>query len=59
ALGMLEGNWYEEIVDRRSLALGKSHSRLRKVVKANKLNVKPHTPPDVLGCYVLVPSGGS
>ena len=56
---MLKDNWYEEIVERRSLALGESHSRLRKVVKANKLNVKPHTPPDVLGCYVLVPSGAS
>ena len=59
ALGMLEDSWYEEIVERRSLALGESHSRLRKVVKANKLNVKPHTPPDVLGCYVLVPSGAN
>ena len=57
ALGMLEDDWYKEIVERRSLVLDKSHSRLRKVVKANKLNVKAHTPPDVLGCYVLIPSG--
>jgi hypothetical protein len=59
ALGMLKDQWYEEVIEKRSRTLSESHSRLRKVVGANKLNVDPHTPPDVLGCYVLVPGGAS
>ena len=39
ALGMLEGDWYEEIVDQRVKALEASHKRLRAVVKANPLKV--------------------
>ncbi len=58
ALGMLSGLWHEKIVDRRVLALKESHARLRKLVRAKPLQVTPHTPPDILGCYVLVPTGG-
>jgi len=58
ALGMLDGAWYEGIVSERSHALEASHGRLRSVVKGKPLKVTAHTPPDILGCYVLVPAGG-
>jgi superfamily II DNA or RNA helicase len=58
ALSMLEGDWSHEIVEERKRALEESHARLRKMVKAHPLTVTPHTPPDILGCYVLVPTGG-
>ncbi|MCH8066235.1 MAG: DEAD/DEAH box helicase [Chloroflexi bacterium] len=57
ALGMLQDDWYGPVVDDRKRALEESHERLRAVVKGKKLSVTPHTPPDVLGCYVLVPTG--
>lgn len=59
ALGALEGAWYELIVQERVRALQDSHSRLRTQTKTASLKVIPRTPPDILGCYVLVPSGGS
>ena len=58
ALGMLRDDWFAPIVEERKRALEESHGRLRKVVKAKPLTVTPHTPPDILGCYVLVPAGG-
>jgi hypothetical protein len=58
ARGMLAGDWYAGLVGQRVEALEASHARLRSVIKATPLRVTPHTPPDVLGCYVLVPSGG-
>lgn len=58
ALGMLNDAWYSEIVAERVRALEDSHARLRSVVKAKALKVTPHEPPDILGCYVLVPAGG-
>jgi superfamily II DNA or RNA helicase len=57
ALGMLNGDWFQEIVEERVSALQESHARLRSVVKAKALKVKAHEPPDILGCFVLVPSG--
>jgi SNF2 family DNA or RNA helicase len=59
ALSMLEGAWYEGILSERSQALQTSHGRLRSVVKTKPLKVTAHTPPDILGCYVLVPAGGN
>jgi len=59
ALDMLNEAWYERIVQERVHILEESHARLRKVIKARPLRVIPHTPPDILGCYVLVPAGGS
>jgi len=59
ALGVIRGAWYESIVQERVSALQDSHSRLRAQTKTTSLTVIPHTPPDILGCYVLVPSGGS
>ena len=35
-----------------------SHARIRALVRASRLVVEPRTPPDILGCYVLVPAGG-
>jgi superfamily II DNA or RNA helicase len=58
ALAMLEDDWFDEVVQERVSALEESHARLRAVVKSRSLKVTPHTPPDVLGCYVLVPTGG-
>jgi len=58
ALGALEGEWYDTIMQERVRVLQESHSRLRAQTKTASLKVIPHTPPDILGCYVLVPSGG-
>jgi superfamily II DNA or RNA helicase len=59
ALSSLEGDgWHKEIVAQRVEALMASHTRLRSMVGATPLKVSPHTPPDILGLYVLVPSGG-
>ena len=58
ALEMLKNKWFEDIVTQRARVLEESHARLRKVAHASPLKVIPHTPPDILGCYVLVPAGG-
>jgi hypothetical protein len=47
------------LVSWRLHQLQESHQRLRRLVKAPKLSIQPHTPPDILGCYVLVPGGRS
>lgn len=57
ALGMLRNDWTEGIVDDRVIELETSHARLRRNVKGRKASVTPHQPPDVIGCYVLVPTG--
>ncbi len=59
ALGTLQGSWYDSILQERVRALQDSHARLRTQTKTAPLKVVPHTPPDILGCYVLVPSGGN
>jgi hypothetical protein len=58
ALGMLTGDWYAHIVGERAKTLADAHQRLRAAVKSKALRVTPHEPPDILGCYVLVPTGG-
>lgn len=55
ALDVLVGDWYRPIVDARVAALVESHARLRTHTGAPSLEVLPHEPPDVMGCYVLVP----
>lgn len=45
------------VIDARVRQLEDSHARLRKLTRAAALTVRPHTPPDILGCYVLVPGG--
>jgi hypothetical protein len=61
ALEFLTGTaeWYAPIVRRRVAALQAAHARLRKLTKAPHLKVSPHEPPDILGCFVLLPSGGA
>ncbi len=49
------GAWWTPLVEARVQALQEAHARLRAMVKAPRLTVQPHTPPDILGCYVLVP----
>jgi hypothetical protein len=51
--------WYARIVARRVAALHAAHTRLRRLTKAPRLKVSPHEPPDVLGCFVLLPAGGA
>jgi len=58
ALSSLQGEWYESILKERVQALQESHARLRSQIKTAPLKVTPHAPPDILGCYVLVPAGG-
>ncbi len=58
ALGMLKEGWAESIVAERVTELEASHARLRRAVRGSKARVTPHHPPDVIGCYVLVPAGG-
>ncbi len=38
--------------------LVEAHKRLRDLTKAPKLEIQPHSPPDILGCFVLVPAAG-
>ncbi len=56
ALAMLEGDWADGIVAERVSALRAAHARLRQTVKNAKARVTPHPPPDIIGCYVLVPT---
>lgn len=50
--------WFAPLLESRVQKLQESHARLRKLVKATRLEIRPHEPPDILGCYVLVPAGG-
>jgi hypothetical protein len=61
ALGFLTGTleWYAPIVALRVAALQVAHARLRKLTKAPRLKVSPHEPPDILGCFVLLPAGAT
>jgi hypothetical protein len=47
------------IVAARVAELEAAHARLRKLTKAPRRKVLPHEPPDILGCFVLLPSGGA
>ncbi len=59
ALDFLESNdaWYRPVLDHRVAALADAHQRLRKLTRAPKLEIQPHEPPDIMGCFVLVPTG--
>ena len=60
ALARLSGNrdWWKPVVAARSQALAAAHQRLRSVVKSKPLRISEYEP-DVLGCYVLVPTSGA
>ena len=59
ALDMLGEGWYKEIVTERTAALQAAHNRLRQTIKGEAAIVTAHEPPDIIGCYVLVPAGGN
>ena len=60
ALSLIEqhDDWPREVVDERVAALSTAHERLREQARGGRLRVEPHEPPDVLGCFVLVPVPG-
>jgi superfamily II DNA or RNA helicase len=60
ALDFLVGmpDWHKPIVAARVAELAGAHARLRRLTKTPQLKVQPHEPPDILGCFVLLPSGG-
>ena len=60
ALSLLEqhDDWPREVVDERVAALSTAHERLREQARGGRLGIQPHAPPDVLGCFVLVPVPG-
>jgi superfamily II DNA or RNA helicase len=49
---------FDNVVEHRVNGLVESHQRIRDVTRQDSLIVEPHLPPDLLGCYVLIPSGG-
>ena len=51
-------DWYAAILDWRLGELVEAHKRLRDLTKAPELEIQPHSPPDILGCFVLVPGAG-
>jgi len=50
-------DWYTGVISHRVQELQGSHTRLRKLLRSPRLTIEPRTPPDILGCYVLVPAG--
>ena len=58
ALAILDGDrdWFRPILDWRVGELDAAHKRLRALTKDQPLRILPHTPPDILGCFVLVPA---
>ncbi len=51
--------WQRAIVDERIAALQQAHERVRRQTEvAGALGVTPHEPPDILGCFVLIPVPG-
>lgn len=57
ALDRLSDGWDAEIVTHRAATLEAAHTRLRQAVPGRHATVTPHRPPDIIGCYVLTPSG--
>jgi superfamily II DNA or RNA helicase len=50
--------WFGPLLDWRVAELDAAHKRLRALLKNRPLKIHPHTPPDILGCFVLVPGRG-
>ena len=57
ALEQLQARWAEPILEERVTALRDAHERLTKAAKLTAVSVTAHDPPDIMGCYVLVPAG--
>jgi len=60
ALAILEADpdWFRPILNSRVAELELAHQRLRALLKKHPLKISPHLPPDILGCFVLVPAKG-
>jgi superfamily II DNA or RNA helicase len=60
ALHLLNGDphWFRPVLDWRLAELDAAHKRLRALLKDRPLKIDPHMPPDILGCFVLVPAKG-
>jgi ERCC4-related helicase len=60
ALGLVNDNsdWFRPILNWRIAELDAAHKRLRALLKERPLKIHAHTPPDILGCFVLVPVKG-
>ena len=52
-----DAEWYEPVVTWRTDVLRDSNDRLRNLMRATRLRIEPHRPPDILGIYVLLPGG--
>ncbi|MGH2443653.1 MAG: hypothetical protein ACRDFX_10905, partial [Chloroflexota bacterium] len=50
-------DWFTPVIDWRKRELYQANTRVRALVGAPPLGIAPHTPPDILGMYVLVPAG--
>ncbi len=58
ALENLEGDWYQTVVDERARRLTDAHVRIRGAWQEHHhVRITPHCPPDVIGCFVLIPAG--
>jgi len=53
-----DANWFGPVLDWRISELEAAHKRLRALLKERTLQIKPHLPPDILGCFVLLPVAG-
>jgi hypothetical protein len=53
-----DSNWFRSILEWRVAELEAAHKRLRALLKERPLTINPHLPPDILGCFVLIPVGG-
>jgi hypothetical protein len=53
-----DSNWFRPILDWRVGELEAAHKRLRALLKERGLKINPHLPPDILGCFVLLPVRG-
>ena len=58
ALQRLEDSWDNKILMQRASVLEAAHTRLAQTVPEAMVTVIPHSPPDIIGCYVLTPAGG-
>ena len=51
-------NWFRPILDWRVAELEAAHKRMRALLKKHPLKIHPHTPPDILGSFILIPVKG-
>ena len=57
-LRMLTGDdWAKPVITERLGALKASHERLRAELRGSRINVAFSGPPDIIGCWALIPSG--